>query len=154
YLQNANYKGNGKTPESARYHYYFAQAVLHDFDDQLGDINHLTYEGQDKRYVDGPLHTYKLDPNRPPLYGFPVYPEDVASGGTTLAQMQVVKKACQSPTAKLAFVATGPQQKTTTVGSKLKDLGLQNTTVGEILDSLTSLPLNMGVAWGYLRIFP
>jgi hypothetical protein len=28
YFQNANFKAGGKTPESARYHYYFADAVL------------------------------------------------------------------------------------------------------------------------------
>ncbi|MEO7097643.1 MAG: hypothetical protein ABI175_30555, partial [Polyangiales bacterium] len=31
YFQNANYKEAGRTPESARYHYYFSEAVLPDF---------------------------------------------------------------------------------------------------------------------------
>src|SRR5213075_3589450 len=31
YFQNANYKQNGQTPMSARYHFYFSEAVLPDF---------------------------------------------------------------------------------------------------------------------------
>jgi hypothetical protein len=148
YFQNANFKDHGKTPDSARYHYFFGEAVLPDFEEDLGTFNHETYEVQDKRFVAGTVQTYKLDPDGPPLYGFQFYPEDVATEGTILSAMQVVKKAFQIPNAKLAFVATGPQQKTATVNTKLKDLGLDNTTVDQILGSLTFLPLNMGEAWG------
>jgi pyruvate, water dikinase len=68
--------------------------------------------------------------------------------------MKVVKKAFQVPNAKLAFVATGPQQTTATIKSDHASLGMKNTSVDEILGSLTYLPLNPGEAWGYLRIFP
>lgn len=155
YFQNANYKDHGQTPESARYHYYFADEVLPDFQEDLGDFNHLTYEVQDKRYVAGTVQVYKTDPSGAPLYGFQFYPEDVAKDDAILSAMTVVKKAFKIPGAKLAFVATGPQQTTSpAIAQKLTALGLQNTTVDQILGSLTYLPLNMGEAWGYLRIFP
>lgn len=154
YFQNANYKKAGKTPESARYHYYFAEAVLSGFDEELEQFNHETYEVQDKKFVAGTVQTYKLDPAGAPLYGFQFYPEDVASEDTIASVMQVATNAFQIPNAKLAFVATGPQQTTATVGDKLAALGLQNTTVDQILGSLKFLPLNLGEAWGYLRIFP
>jgi anthranilate/para-aminobenzoate synthase component II len=154
YFQNANFKEHGKTPLSARYHFYFAEAMLADFSEDLESFNDNTYSVQDKRYVAGTIQTYKLDPNAAPIYGFQFYPEDVAAEGTILEAMTTLKKAFQVPNAKLAFVASGPQQTTSTVGSKLTALGFKNTTVDEILGGLNYLPLNLGEAWGYLRIFP
>ncbi len=154
YFQNANYLENGRTPMSARYHYYFSDEVLPNFAETLESFNEHTYDVQDKRYVAGTVQTYKIDPNGAPLYGFQFYPEDVAAEKTILTAMQAVKKAFQIPGAKLAFVATGPQQTTATIGAGLKALGMQNTTVDKILGSLKYLPLNPGEAWGYLRIFP
>jgi hypothetical protein len=154
YFQNANFTEDGKTPMSARYHYYFAEAVLPQFSEELQTFNDNTYSVQNKRYVAGTIQVYKPDPDGPPLYGFQFYPEDVAKEKTILSAMQVVKAAFQIPGAKVAFVATGPQQTTATIKSGLAALKMQNTTVDEILGSLTYLPLNPGEAWGYLRIFP
>ena len=154
YFQNANYKVNGQTPKSARYHFYFSEEVLPDFAEDLESFNKQTYETQDKRYVAGTVQTYKLDPQGKPLYGFQFYPEDVAKEKTILSAMTAVKKAFQISGAKLAFVATGPQQTTSTIGPGLSALGMENTTVDKILGSLKYLPLNPGEAWGYLRIFP
>ena len=154
YFQNANYKENGKTPMSARYHYYFSEATLPDFAEDLESFNANTYDVQNKRYVAGTVQTYKLDPQGKPLYGFQFYPEDVAKEKTILDAMKVVKKAFQIDGAKLAFVATGPQQTTATIASGLASLGMENTTVDKILGSLKFLPMNPGEAWGYLRIFP
>ena len=154
YFQNANYQEHGETPKSARYHFYFGEAVLSDFDEELSTFNDHTYSTQDKRFVAGTVQTYKIDPEGAPLYGFQFYPEDVAAEKTILDAMKVVKKAFQIPNAKLAFVATGPQQTTATIAAGLSALGMQNTSVDEILGSLTYLPLNPGEAWGYLRIFP
>jgi hypothetical protein len=154
YFQNANYLENGKTPMSARYHFYFADAVLPSFAETLESFNDHVYPVQDKRYVAGTVQTYNLDANAPPLYGFQFYPEDVASEKTILDAMKTLKKAFQIPNAKLAFVATGPQQKTATIGAGLTALGMQDTSVDKILGSLKYLPMNPGEAWGYLRIFP
>jgi len=154
YFQNANYKVNGTTPMSARYHFYFSEEVLPDFAEDLQSFNEHTYDTQDKRYVAGTVQTYRLDPNGKPLYGFQFYPEDVAKEKTILTAMTAVKKAFQISGAKLAFVATGPQQTTATIGAGLTSLGMENTTVDKILGSLKYLPLNPGEAWGYLRIFP
>jgi len=153
YFQNANYLENGQTPKSARYHFYFGEAVLPDFDEELGTFNDHTYSVQDKRFVAGTVQTYNVGSGAP-LYGFQFYPEDVAAEKTILDAMKIVKKAFQVPNAKLAFVATGPQQTTATIKSGLTALGMKNTSVDEILGSLTYLPLNPGEAWGYLRIFP
>lgn len=154
YFQNANYHEHGETPLAARYHFYFAERVLADFDDDLESFNASTYPVQDKRFVAGTVQTYQLERGAPPVYGFQLYPEDVAAEQTIADAMAVVKKAFQIPGAKLAFVATGPQQTTATVGDQLAALGLDNTTVDKILGGLTYLPLNLGEAWGYLRIFP
>lgn len=153
FFQNANFKRDGKTPESARYHFYFSEEVLKDFEEDLESFNNSTYSVQDKKYVAGTVQTYRLDGGEP-VYGFQFYPEDVAAEGTILDAMKTVKSAFKIPGAKLAFVATGPQQTTKTIDSKLKTLGLDNTTVDKILGGLNYLPLNLGEAWGFLRVFP
>ena len=154
YFQNAQYLEAGKTPMSARYHYYFGEEVLPGFAETLESFNDRTYSTNDKRYVAGTVQTYRIDPNGAPLYGFQFYPEDVASEKTILESMQALKKAFQISGAKLAFVATGPQQTTATIKSGLAALRMENTSVDKILGSLKYLPLNPGEAWGYLRIFP
>ncbi len=155
YFQNANYKEHGTTPQSARYHFYFADAVLANFTEELSTFNPNTYDVQDKRYVAGTVQTYKLDKNGPPIYGFQFYPEDVAKEATIVDAMTVVRKAFKIPNAKLMFVATGPQQTVSSANvARLKTLGLEASTVDKVLGSLTYLPLNLGEAWGYLRIFP
>src|ERR1043165_5908216 len=53
YFQNANYREHGETPLAARYHFYFAERVLSDFDDDLESFNASTYPVQDKRFVAG-----------------------------------------------------------------------------------------------------
>lgn len=152
YFQNANYREGGKTPMSARYHFYFAEATLDGFAEDLESFNAKTYDVQDKRYVAGTVQTYNID--GAPLYGFQFYPEDVASEQTILAAMKPLRKAFQIPNAKLAFVATGPQQTTKMIDAGLKALGMTSTSIDQILGSLKYLPLNPGEAWGYLRIFP
>ncbi len=152
FFQNANFKRDGKTPNSARYHFYFSEEVLKDFEEDLETFNNSTYSVQNKKYVAGTVQTYRLDDGV--VYGFQFYPEDVAAEGTILDAMKTVKAAFKIPGAKLAFVATGPQQTTATIGSKLKTLGMDNTTVDQILGGLNYLPLNLGEAWGMLRIFP
>ena len=155
YFQNANYKENGRTPEAARYHYYFSEAVLPDFEEDLASFNANTYDVQAKRYVAGTIQVYKTDANAAPVYGIQFYPEDVAKDATIVTAVTIVKSAFKIPNAKLAFVATGPQQTlTTTNKNKLIALGVGPTTIDQVLGSLKFLPLNIGEAWGYLRIFP
>ncbi len=155
YFQNANYREGGKTPESARYHFYFSEAVLPQFSEDLDSFNANTYDVQNKRYVAGTIQTYKTDAGAAPLYGIQLYPEDVAKDDAIVTAVTVVKGAFKIPGIKMAFVATGPQQ-TLTAGNKTKltSLGVSISTIDEILGSLKYLPLNLGEAWGYLRIFP
>lgn len=155
YFQNANYKESGRTPESARYHYYFSEAVLPDFAEDLESFNAHTYDVQDKRYVAGTIQTYRTDANATPSYGIQLYPEDVAKDGAIVTAVTVVKGAFKIPSVKMMFVATGPQQTlTATNKAKLTTLGVGNTTIDAVLGALKFLPLNLGEAWGYLRIFP
>src|SRR6476659_1242591 len=56
---NGNFLEVGETPDSARYHYFFARSAL-DIPESLGEFNDVTYFTQDKRYVAGVVHTYLL----------------------------------------------------------------------------------------------
>src|SRR5665647_2662239 len=101
YFQNANFKVNGQTPDSARYHFYFSDEVLPDFTEDLESFNAHTYDVQDKRYVAGTIQTYKLDADAPPIYGIQFYPGDVAKDGAIVTAVTVVKSAIRIPGAKL-----------------------------------------------------
>src|SRR5262245_11089092 len=141
YFVNAQYKGaDGKTPDSAKYHYFFAKATLPNFTDELGDFNKVTYEVQDKRYFAGTIQTYKVGPGDALLYGVQFYPEDVAKEQTILKAVKLLKPAFTIPSAKMAFVATGPQQTTASIKGDLTGLGFESKTVDDILGSLNFLP--------------
>jgi hypothetical protein len=58
------------------------------------------------------------------------------------------------PGARLAFVQTGSQQTTATIGDARRAAGLGSYTLDQVLGSIRDLPLNAGEAWGRLRIFP
>ena len=56
--------------------------------------------------------------------------------------------------AKLVFVATGPQQTFATIGTQAAALGIDLMTIDQVLGNIKYVPLNNGEAWGYLRVFP
>jgi hypothetical protein len=152
FYMNANYKEGDKTPDAARYHYYFAERVVASFSESLESFNRVTYSTQDKSYYAGTVQTYTYKGKL--IYGIQLYPEDVASEERILDAVKVVQKSFVIPASQLAFVATGPQQTTKTVAAALKSLGVLNLTIDQVLDGITYLPMNQGEAWGYLRIFP
>ncbi len=153
YFVNGNYKVNGQVPEYAQYHYYFARHQLQIGDDN-SSFNDSTYFVEDKRFYAGTIQTYMLGDATTPLYAVQLYPDDVASEQTILTALQVIKDAFKIPGAKMAFVATGPQQTTSTVADPIHALGFEIDDIEHLLGSVKYFPMNPGEAWGYLRIFP
>jgi hypothetical protein len=153
YFMNAKYTDEGgKTPDSARFHYYFAEAILKSFTDDLGTFNHDTYDVQDKRFVAGTIQVYNIGGSI--TYGIQLYPQDVAAEDTIYKAVKIVKAKLTIPSATVAFVSTGPQQTQATIGSKLAAIKVGSKTIDQILGSLDYLPMNLGDAYGFLRMFP
>jgi hypothetical protein len=73
---NGNFTEGGVVPESARFHYMFALAVLN-IGEPLEEFNAVTYFTNDKRYVAGVVHSYFLDGSTEPLYGLQFYPQEL-----------------------------------------------------------------------------
>jgi hypothetical protein len=150
---NGNFTEGGAVPESARFHYMFALAVL-GIGESLEEFNAVTYFTNDKRYVAGVVHSYFLDGATPPLYGLQFYPQDVINEGAIVEALRVVKEQITIMGARFAFVPTGSQQTTATVAAELTDAGLPVLPLDQILGTIQYIPLNLGEAWGFLRIFP
>jgi hypothetical protein len=151
---NSNFVEGGVVPDSAKYHYFFAQAAL-SIPDSLEDFNRLTYFTEPKtRYVAGVLHTYFLEGSTKPVYGLQFYPQDIVREQGIVDALLPVKAQMTIPGARFAFVPTGSQQTTATVAAELGAAGVEIIPLDRILGSIRYIPLNTGEAWGYLRIFP
>ena len=151
---NGNFTdGSGEVPDEAKFHFFFGRAAF-DVPEPLAVFNQVTYFVQDKRYVAGSVHTYLLDGVTEPIYAVQFYPQDVAREHTVLEAVQVVADQITIPGARLAFVPTGTQQTVAEVTDDLTALGVEVVGLDRILGSIVYLPLNVGEAWGHLRIFP
>jgi hypothetical protein len=151
---NGNFTENGQVPDAAKYHYFFARQAL-GIPEPLDEFNQITYFTAPKtRYAAGVIHTYFLDGATEPVYGLQFYPQDVVHEREIVDIVRRVKEKIGIPGARFAFVATGSQQTTATVGPDLKAAGIEALTLDRVLGSIRYLPLNAGEAWGYLRIFP
>jgi hypothetical protein len=84
---NGNFAEGGIIPESARFHYMFALAVL-GIAESLDEFNAVTYFTNDKRYVAGVIHTYFLDGSQAPVYGLQFYPQDVINERTIVEALR------------------------------------------------------------------
>ena len=153
YFINGNYALGGTTPDYAKYHYPFAQRTLH-ITESSEEFNDSTYFTQEKRFVAGTVRTWFRDGNDVPTYGIQFYPDDVISEASLLDALKTVKAAIRIPGAKVAFVATGPQQTSGTITAELARLGIEVTSIDAVLGAIRYIGLNEGDAWGYLRIFP
>jgi hypothetical protein len=152
YFINGNFKVGGETPEYAKYHYSFAQKQL-SIPEGGGEFNDVTYFANDKRYYAGTIQTFQLGDGAP-LYAVQLYPDDVIHEDGIVELVKVIKAKFTIPGARMAFVASGPQQTFETVKPQLAALGYEALTIEQVLGNVTYLPLNPGEAWGYLRIFP
>jgi hypothetical protein len=153
YFVNGNYKVGGKVPDSQKYHYYFAQKYLGVGEDNT-TFNDSTYFVQKKRFYAATIQTYLTGNDTAPTYAVQLYPDDVAAEDTILTMLQTVKSAFTIKGAKLAFVASGPQQTTAKVKAKIEALGFRIATLDQMLGDVKYFPMNPGEAWGYLRVFP
>ncbi len=153
YFMNAGFAGAPEVPaEASRYHFYFAQQVLPRFRDSGPVFNDVTYWAQDKRYVAGTVQLYRTSEAEAPLYGVQLYPQDVATGATITEVARIVSGSFQIEGARLGWVSTGPQQIADPEG--IQRLHMESTTVDRILGSLTYLPMQLGEAYGILRMYP
>ena len=151
---NANFTRNGATPDAARFHFVFASEAL-GIPESLEEFNSLTYfTPGPKRYVAGVVHSYELAGAEKPVLGLQFYPQDVIAEEPLLAALLVAHAGISLPGHTLAFVPTGEQQTTARIGAQLADAGITVLPLDQILGAITYLPLNVGEAWGYLRIFP
>lgn len=114
----------------------------------------MTYFAEDKRYVAGVVHTYLLEGAAGPVYGIQFYPQDVIREAAVVEAVLAVRRHLRVDPAPLAFVLTGVQQTTTDVADDLAAEGIEVLGLDRILGAITYLPLNLGEAWGVLRVFP
>ena len=150
---NGNFTVGGQTPDAARFHYFFGREAF-GIPESLSAFNDLTYFTQDKRYVAGSLHSYFLETDAEPVYGVQFYPQDVIAEAMVVEAVGVVRAQITIPDARIAFVPTGTQQTTRTVTEELAALEVEVLPLDRILGSITYIPLNVGEAYGHLRIFP
>ncbi len=150
---NGNYKAGTTVPEYAKYHYAFAQR-RYGINESTATFNDSTYFTQKKRFFAATLQTYSLGDGTSPTFAIQFYPDDVIAEETILEAVTAIRAAIAIPNAKLAFVATGPQQTFATIGDKASAMGVSLYTIDQVLGSVKYVGLNSGEAWGYLRIFP
>lgn len=151
FFVNGNYTVHGETPDEARYHYFFGREVFA-VSEGLQEFNDVTYFTADKRYVAGTVHSYLLAGQV--IHAIQFYPQDVIAEDALLEAIDTVSAALTIPAARIAFVAMGAQQTTATIADRLAERGVQNLTLDRVLGSIDYLPLNLGEAWGRLRVFP
>jgi pyruvate,water dikinase len=153
HFMNANFDGPLSNPDAARFHYFFTREVL-GITETSAEFNDVTYWAQDKRYFAGTLQQYRLGADEPVLYAIQFYPQDVIAEATVVRAASVVRGAVDIEGSRLAFVATGQQQTTASVDAEIEALGVENLTLDEVLGALDYIPMQVGEAWGYLRVFP
>lgn len=149
---NANFDGAVSDERAKELHFFFAQEVF-GVTEGTGEFNSVTYFTNDKRYYAGTLQQYEFG-DAGVTYGIQFYPQDQIAEQSVLTAVSLVQESFSIPDARLAFVATGPQQTTTTVTAAIEDLGVGDLTLDQVLGSLDYLPMQLGEAWGFLRIFP
>ncbi len=150
---NGNFTEDGEVPDAAKFHYFFGRATFN-IPESLDTFNAVTYFTQDKRYIAGTVHTYLLEGASEPVYGLQFYPQDVIREHLVVEAVGAVQAQIDIPDARFAFVPTGSQQTTGTVTDALAALDIEVLPIEKILGSINYLPLNVGEAWGHLRIFP
>lgn len=150
---NGNFTEDGQVPDAAKFHYFFGR-VAFNVPEPLGTFNALTYFTLEKRYIAGTVHTYLLDGAAEPVYGLQFYPQDVIREELVVEAVGAVQAQIGIPGARFAFVPTGSQQTTETVADELAELQTEVLPLDRILGAIQYIPLNVGEAWGHLRIFP
>ena len=151
---NGNFTdSSGEVPDEAKFHYFFGR-VAFNVAESLSEFNQVTYFVQDKRYIAArctPTSWTGRPTRSTACSSIPrTSPRaDGARGGPDRGRAR-----SPFPDARLAFVPSGTQQTVATVTDDLTALGVEIVPLDRILGSIVYMPLNVGEAWGHLRIFP
>lgn len=157
YYMNSNFKDGANTPEYVQFHMYFTQRFLN-WTGKPEQFNAITYfvNGIDKKkFIAGTIQSYLIDQNNvlKPIYGVQFYPQDLINEETILHAMKVVKNSV-SLSNPLSFIAYGSQQTVNHVREDLLHLEIADYSISQLLASQSSISMNEGEAWGYLRWQP
>lgn len=160
YFINGNFKERNQTPYYAKYHYDFGRKTLNilndisDENERIAAFNSQTYFTQNKSFVAGTIRTYVYQDRT--IFGIQLYVQDYAKEAVLLDILNTVTDAFTLDGVQKAFVSTGAQQTTNdpNVASKIAEKQLLNLTLENILGSINYIPMNLGEAWGTLRLYP
>lgn len=159
YFINGNYTEDGVRPEFVQYHYYFAENQLPSMKYNLDTFNKHTYFTNDlkqKYFIAGTLQKYNVIQNgvETPFLGIQFYPQDYISDQSMLFAADIVKKAIQFDTYPLKLVSSGSQQDNLSIKDQLAELKITPTSVDQIYSGVSYIPMELGKAYGYLRLNP
>lgn len=154
YFINSRFSKTGVDPDASKYHYYFARTHLN-ATEGIEEFNRKNYFEPDVKkhtFIQGTLQTYEYEGKA--LYGVQLYPQDVLKEQGILTLMSTVAKATSKDLRPLAFVQQNLQQTVQTVGSQLDEIGVQKLSLEILIGNLSYVPMNEGITFGYLRVFP
>eukprot|EP01087_Luapelamoeba_hula_P011901 TRINITY_DN329_c1_g3_i1.p1 TRINITY_DN329_c1_g3~~TRINITY_DN329_c1_g3_i1.p1 ORF type:complete len:766 (-),score=154.04 TRINITY_DN329_c1_g3_i1:276-2525(-) len=149
YFVNSQAPGN-----SQRYHYYFAERYLPDFDMDLEEFNAAAYYKNKLFYV-GTLQTYSV--GQQSYLAIQFYPSDLVAEKQLADALRLLSGAIKMSGfvgMQLAFVATGEQQTVATIGPLLAQMDIVPLTLQDVVGGLTYAALVKGMTIGYLRMNP
>lgn len=159
YFINGNFKDDKQlTPDYARYHYYFAQKKLGITmsPEQFNNMTYFTDEIVSKKFIAGTIQQFEVlrEGENTSFFGIQFYPQDKIAEQSLLKAATVVKQALRIEQEKLSVILYGSQQTVKTVTQQLQQLNIDVRSIDDIIGSIPVVPMNIGDAWGYLRLSP
>lgn len=156
---NGNYvTENGIRPEYVQFHYLFAQQFLNVRLDAetFNNQTYFTNDLQKKKFIAGTLQTYTIskDGVNTTILGVQFYPQDAIAEQTLAHALTVVRQAVQITELPMVFVSYGSQQTAAQIQPQLASLNIKASTVNDIYAGIPYIPMHLGTACGYLRLFP
>lgn len=128
---------------------------------QYNDIAYNTSDLSTKKFIDGRIQVFDVPdsdsstPNaRKQIYGVWFIERDLISEAGVLYVLKKVKESFHLTDNELFFVQYNQKQTTNTIASTLAAMKIGITSIDKILMGVAYLPLNSGVAYGYLRYDP
>jgi hypothetical protein len=125
------------------------------------DMAYNTSNLKEKKFIDGRVQVFEIpDPNgtdidaRKQVYGVWFIERDLISEEGILFVLKKIRKTFMLNDKDMMFVRYNETQTTDKVGEALSELGIGVTSLDKILMGVPQLPLNKGVAYGFLRWHP
>jgi hypothetical protein len=125
------------------------------------DIAYNTSDLKKKKFIDGRVQIFEIpdeksnDPEaRKSVYGIWFIERDLISEEALLFTLKQVKESFKLNDKDLIFVRYNEKQTSTTVDNEIAKLGIGISSLDKILMGVPQMPLNKGVAYGYLRWEP